>query len=381
MAGLTVQNFVSAAVGMAVVVALIRGHHQPHAARASATSGRTLSATLFYILLPLSIVVAVLLVSRACSRPSATPSTPTTRRGRRPARWPSAPWPRRSRSSSSGPTAAASSTSTRPCRSRTPTRVHELRRAAVDHPHPGRAHLHVRAHGRPPAPGLGDLRGDARPVPRLHRRDLPGRAARHRRPAHGRPAHHASTGPPAATSRARSQRNGIAAVRRCGPPPRPSPPTARSTPRWTRYTGLGGAVPMSGAGHQRGDLRRRRHRPVLDARLRPPRGVHRRAHGGPDARVPGQEDRGARDQARLARRRCSRRWRSWSRPRWPSRRSSASRRSSRAGPRASPRPCTPTCRRPTTTARRSRATPASSSPMRRATAGRSASPSPTCSAA
>ena len=36
--------------------------------------------------------------------------------------------------------------------------VHQLRRAALDHPDPGGAHLHLRAHGRPPAPGLGDLR-------------------------------------------------------------------------------------------------------------------------------------------------------------------------------------------------------------------------------
>jgi K+-transporting ATPase ATPase A chain len=62
MAGLTVQNFVSAAVGMAVVAALIRGIIN----RTSSSLGnfwQDTVRTLFYILLPLSIVVAVLLVA------------------------------------------------------------------------------------------------------------------------------------------------------------------------------------------------------------------------------------------------------------------------------------------------------------------------------
>ena len=41
MLGLTVQNFVSAAAGMAVLVALIRGLRAPHRPRRSATSGST----------------------------------------------------------------------------------------------------------------------------------------------------------------------------------------------------------------------------------------------------------------------------------------------------------------------------------------------------
>jgi K+-transporting ATPase ATPase A chain len=62
MAGLTVQNFVSAAVGMAVVAALIRGIVN----RTSSSLGnfwQDTVRTLFYVLLPLSIVVAVLLVA------------------------------------------------------------------------------------------------------------------------------------------------------------------------------------------------------------------------------------------------------------------------------------------------------------------------------
>jgi potassium-transporting ATPase potassium-binding subunit len=63
MAGLAVQNFVSAAVGIAVVVALIRGL----AARSSHELGNfygDLVRTLLYVLLPLSIVGGLLLVSQ-----------------------------------------------------------------------------------------------------------------------------------------------------------------------------------------------------------------------------------------------------------------------------------------------------------------------------
>jgi potassium-transporting ATPase potassium-binding subunit len=63
MAGLAVQNFVSAAVGMAVLVAFIRG--------LAARSGREIGSfypdvirTTLYILLPLSVVVALVLVSQ-----------------------------------------------------------------------------------------------------------------------------------------------------------------------------------------------------------------------------------------------------------------------------------------------------------------------------
>src|SRR6478672_58511 len=63
MAGLTVQNFVSAAVGIAVVVAVIRGF--------SRRSGKTLGnfwadliRTLLYVLLPISVVGALVLVSQ-----------------------------------------------------------------------------------------------------------------------------------------------------------------------------------------------------------------------------------------------------------------------------------------------------------------------------
>jgi K+-transporting ATPase ATPase A chain len=63
MLGLTVQNFVSAATGMATVVALIRGF----ARRTAQTIGNfwvDLTRTTLYILLPLSLVLAIALVSQ-----------------------------------------------------------------------------------------------------------------------------------------------------------------------------------------------------------------------------------------------------------------------------------------------------------------------------
>ncbi len=63
MAGLTVQNFVSAATGMAILAALIRGFTR----RSSSTIGNfwvDLTRTTLYILLPLALVLAFVLVSQ-----------------------------------------------------------------------------------------------------------------------------------------------------------------------------------------------------------------------------------------------------------------------------------------------------------------------------
>jgi K+-transporting ATPase ATPase A chain len=74
MLALTVQNFVSAAAGMAVLVALIRGF----ARRSAQTIGNfwvDLTRTTLYILLPLSVIFA----SRSCPRGSCRRSGPTPR--------------------------------------------------------------------------------------------------------------------------------------------------------------------------------------------------------------------------------------------------------------------------------------------------------------
>ncbi|MBO0699107.1 MAG: potassium-transporting ATPase subunit KdpA, partial [Zavarzinella sp.] len=63
MVGLTVQNFVSAATGMAVLVALIRGIAR-HSASTIGNFWVDLTRTALYILLPLSLILAVALVSQ-----------------------------------------------------------------------------------------------------------------------------------------------------------------------------------------------------------------------------------------------------------------------------------------------------------------------------
>jgi len=63
MLGLTTQNFVSAAMGMAVLAALIRGLAR-HSAQVIGNFWVDLTRTTLYILLPLSLVLALLLVSQ-----------------------------------------------------------------------------------------------------------------------------------------------------------------------------------------------------------------------------------------------------------------------------------------------------------------------------
>ena len=148
MLALAVQNFVSAATGIAVLAALIRGF----ARKQTGTIGNfwaDLTRSTLYILLPLSFILALALVSQGVVQtfgPYVKAQTvekidyeeakkgPTTSRSwtrtasrswrrspRRSRSCRSVRRPRRSRSSSSARTAAASSTSTRRTRSRTPT--------------------------------------------------------------------------------------------------------------------------------------------------------------------------------------------------------------------------------------------------------------------
>jgi K+-transporting ATPase ATPase A chain len=80
MAGLAVQNFVSAAVGICVAVALIRGI----VARSGTSLGnfwQDLVRTLLYVLLPISIVGALVLVSQGVVQSFAGPATAHTLAG------------------------------------------------------------------------------------------------------------------------------------------------------------------------------------------------------------------------------------------------------------------------------------------------------------
>ena len=80
MAGLAVQNFVSAAVGMAVLVAVIRGFTR----RSSKTLGnfwQDLYRSLAYILLPLSLILAIALISQGVPQTFDGAATATTLEG------------------------------------------------------------------------------------------------------------------------------------------------------------------------------------------------------------------------------------------------------------------------------------------------------------
>src|SRR4029079_1826685 len=80
MAGLAVQNFVSAAVGMAVLAAVVRGI----ARRSASTLGNfwvDLYRSLVYILLPLAVVVGAILIWQGVPQTFHAHATATTLQG------------------------------------------------------------------------------------------------------------------------------------------------------------------------------------------------------------------------------------------------------------------------------------------------------------
>jgi K+-transporting ATPase ATPase A chain len=81
MAGLAVQNFVSAAVGMAVLAAVVRGIARRGSGAGIGNFWVDLYRSLVYILLPLSIVLAVLLISQGVPQTFAGHATATTLEG------------------------------------------------------------------------------------------------------------------------------------------------------------------------------------------------------------------------------------------------------------------------------------------------------------
>ena len=234
MAGLAVQNFVSAAVGIVVVVALIRGI----AARAAATRARQLLAGPG----PHAALRAAADLDRRRARPRLPGRDPellgyatahTLAGG--------------TQTLALGPVASQEvDQGARHQRRRLlqrqlgdpvrePDRAHELRRAAADPGHPGR---------RSPTPTGAWSAAAARAgrsssamvvaVRRRRRRRLRRRAARHAGPARSpASAPTTSTARPAATWRARSSAS-ASPTPRCGRRSRPSPRAARSTPRSSR---------------------------------------------------------------------------------------------------------------------------------------------------
>ena len=176
MLGLTVQNFVSAATGMAVLVALIRGLAR-HTAKTIGNFWVDLTRSTLYILLPLSLVLALVLVSQGVVQtfsPYQTVSLlqPTTDAngeavteqmlavgpGRLADRHQAAGHQRRRLLQRQlGPSV------------REPDAALELPGDAGDPADPGGAVLHLRQDGGRHAPGLGDPGGDDR-----HLRGVPG---------------------------------------------------------------------------------------------------------------------------------------------------------------------------------------------------------------
>ena len=231
MVGLTVQNFVSAAVGMAVLAAVIRGFASRGAARARQ------------------------LLGGPHPHPPLHPAAALAPR-RAPARLPGRhPDPRRlphlhhraGRRADAGARPGRLAGRDQAARHqrrrllqrqqrdalREPDRALELRRGAVHPPDPGSADRHLRPHGRQPPPGLGAVRGDGGDAGRRDRRHLRRRAARHPGRARGRDRDRGRRrARAAATCRTRSSASGSPPAP-SGRPRRPPPPTARSTPATT----------------------------------------------------------------------------------------------------------------------------------------------------
>ncbi len=225
----------------------------------SATSGSISRARTLYILLPLSLVLALVLVSQGVVQNfsayktvplvQATSYEPGEGRGRQPvldagqprprrrrdrADAPMGPARRRSRSSSSAPTAAASSTSTRRIPFENPTPLSNFLEMLAILLISGGALLHLRQDGRRHPAGLGGPRGDDRHLRRRCSACATGRSSAATR---GMP-RSASTQRRAPSSRAatwRARRSASASpTPRSGRPPPPPPPTARSTRCTTR---------------------------------------------------------------------------------------------------------------------------------------------------
>ena len=176
MAGLAVQNFVSAATGMAVAVALVRGFTRSEPQRHRQLLGRPRARRAVHPDPARARVIAVVLVARGGVMTFDGPAHVHDARGRRRRRSRAARPRARSRSSSSAPTAAASSTRTRPTRSSRHA-VHRLPDIAVAAADPVLVPVPVRPHARPHEAGDRDPRRDADPASAAATRSRCGRDA------------------------------------------------------------------------------------------------------------------------------------------------------------------------------------------------------------
>ena len=244
MAGLTVQNFLSAGTGIVVAVALIRGIIS-RSGKSLGNFWQDMVRTVLYVLLPLSIIVALVLVSQGSIANFTSYLSVHGISGLHAGRSPWARSPRRRRSRSSAPTAAGSSTSTPRTRSRTPPGSPTSSRCWRCLLIPAALVFMYGKHGRQPPPGLRDLLDDDDHVP--------GRGGR--RPTSPRPTARPRSTPPACTPpsftgstggnlEGKEQRFGIAGsalfdvittVTSCG----------AVNSAIESFTGIGGAVPFA----------------------------------------------------------------------------------------------------------------------------------------
>jgi hypothetical protein len=324
---LAVQMFLSAATGMAVVIALIRGFvaRGPGKVKGGGGVGNfwvDMTRMTLYVLLPLSVVFAVFLTSQgviqnfdaykdattlevnAYQNPKNGPDgqplkdakgNPVTG-GRQGDDAVAADGPGRLADRDQAARHQRRRLLQRELRAslRESDAARELPRAARDPADPGRAVLHVRRDGQGQAPGPGRVRGDDRHLPRGGLHDHAARAGRQsalrgagRRPGAERDAVGRQHGRQGDALRHRLV-DAVGARR-------PRPPTARST-RCTTPTRRSGGVPDADDPAGRGRLRRRRLGAVRHADLRHPGRLHRGPDDRPHARVPRQEDRAVRDE-------------------------------------------------------------------------------------
>ena len=236
MVGLTTQNFVSAATGIALAIALIRGF-----ARASAkTVGNfwvDLTRCTLYILLPLSIVAPFPGWQGVPQNLGAYVDATTLEGAKQILR--RARSPRRSRSSSSAPTAAASSTPTRRIPYENPTPLSNFVEMLYILLIRRRSPTPSAAWSSDAAAGLGDLAA-------MSVIFLGALVVCYWAEAHGNPTFAALGLDPAATWKARRSVS-ASPIRACGRRRRRLPPTARST----RCTKLHAPRRHDAAGHDR----------------------------------------------------------------------------------------------------------------------------------
>ena len=177
MASLTFQNFISAAVGMAVLVALIRGIVRSKTGEVG-NFWVDVVRTVLYILLPLAVLVD--------DRAHHAGRRPDPRRERERSRHPGLqadPGPRPGGQPDRHQAARDQRRRVLQRQLRPPVRGrHAVRKLHREHLHPAdprRAHLHLRAHGRQREAGMGDLLGHVGPDGGGARDDRARRALRH----------------------------------------------------------------------------------------------------------------------------------------------------------------------------------------------------------